>query len=141
GEDSGSTICVIEAGGEDNHAFIHMPSFGAAAIGRKATNWNFATVPQAGVAGRSIPVPSARALGGSGAINGMVYFRGHPTDYDEWSDAGCRGWSYAEVLPYFTRTERNEDYPESVFHGGSGPVNVKLVENPNALNYAFMDAL
>ena len=141
GEDSGSTICVIEAGGEDNHAFIHIPSFVAAAIGRKATNWNFATVPQAGMAGRSIPVPRGRVFGGSGAINGMVYFRGHPTDYDEWSDAGCRGWSYAEVLPYFTRTERNEDYPESVFHGGSGPVNVKLVENPNALNYAFMDAL
>jgi len=71
----------------------------------------------------------------------MVYFRGHPTDYDDWADMGCTGWSYAEVLPYFTRTENNEDYPASVFHGHGGPVNVKLVENPNRLNYAFMDAL
>lgn len=141
GEDTGSTTCVLEAGGYDNHPFFHIPSFVAAAIGRKHSNWGFATVPQPGMAGRRIGVPRGRVLGGSGAINGMVYFRGHPTDYDDWSDAGCTGWSYREVLPYFTRTERNEDYPESVFHGTSGPINVKLVENPNPLNYAFMDAL
>ncbi len=141
GEDAGSTTCVLEAGGHDTHPFFHVPSFVAAAIGRKASNWSFATVPQAGMAGRQIGVPRGRVLGGSGAINGMVYFRGHPTDYDDWADAGCKGWSYREVLPYFTRTERNEDYPASVFHGTDGPINVKLVENPNALNYAFMDAL
>jgi choline dehydrogenase-like flavoprotein len=141
GEDEGATTCVIEAGGDDNHPFIHIPSFVAAAIGRKQTNWNFATVPQAGMASRAIPVPRGRVLGGSGSINGMVYFRGHPADYDDWSDMGCKGWSYAEVLSYFTRTEHNEDFPESVFHGRAGPINVKLVENPNALNYAFMDAL
>jgi choline dehydrogenase len=141
GEDASKTTCVIEAGGPDSHPFIHIPSFVAAAIGRAETNWRFATVPQAGMAGRQIPVPRGRVVGGSGSINGMVYFRGHPTDYDDWADMGCTGWSYAEVLPYFTRTEHNEDYPESVFHGTSGPVNVKLVPNPNRLNYAFMDAL
>lgn len=141
GEDTESTTCVLEAGGHDTHPFFHVPSFVAAAIGRKDSNWGFATVPQAGMAGREIGVPRGRVLGGSGAINGMVYFRGHPTDYDDWADSGCKGWSYREVLPYFTRTERNEDYPESVFHGTDGPINVKLVENPNALNYAFMDAL
>jgi len=141
GERTDRTTCVIEAGGPDNHPFIHIPSFVAAAIGRQATNWRFATVPQPGMGGRSIPVPRGKVIGGSGSINGMVYFRGHPTDYDDWADAGCTGWSYAEVLPYFTRTENNEDYPASVFHGHGGPVNVKLVENPNRLNYAFMDAL
>lgn len=141
GEASDRTTCVIEAGGPDTHPFIHIPSFVAAAIGREATNWRFKTVPQPGMAGREIPVPRGRVLGGSGAINGMVYFRGHPTDYDDWADAGCTGWSYAEVLPYFTRTENNEDYPESVFHGVGGPINVKHVPNPNPLNYAFMDAL
>nr|WP_166178541.1 GMC family oxidoreductase N-terminal domain-containing protein [Altererythrobacter segetis] len=141
GERADRTTCVIEAGGHDSHPFIHIPSFVAAAIGREATNWRFATVPQPGMAGRQIPVPRGRVVGGSGSINGMVYFRGHPTDYDDWSDAGCTGWSYAEVLPYFTRTEHNEDFPESVFHGVNGPVNVKLVPNPNRLNYAFMDAL
>ena len=141
GEAADRTTCVIEAGGHDTHPFIHIPSFVAAAIGREPTNWRFATVPQPGMAGRQIPVPRGRVLGGSGAINGMVYFRGHPSDYDDWSDMGATGWSYAEVLPYFTRTEHNEDYPESVFHGVSGPINVKVVPNPNPLNYAFMDAL
>lgn len=141
GEDRGANTCVLEAGGHDSHPFIHIPSFVAAAIGREETNWRFATVPQPGMAGRQIPVPRGRVVGGSGAINGMVYFRGHPTDYDDWADMGCLGWSYAEVLPYFTRTEHNEDYPESVFHGTHGPVNVKLVEGPNALNFAFMQAL
>ncbi|HWK43040.1 MAG TPA: GMC family oxidoreductase N-terminal domain-containing protein [Croceibacterium sp.] len=141
GERADRTTCVIEAGGADSHPFIHIPSFVAAAIGRKETNWRFATVPQPGMAGRAIPVPRGKVIGGSGSINGMVYFRGHPTDYDDWADMGCTGWSYAEVLPYFTRTENNEDYPASVFHGHGGPVNVKLVENPNRLNYAFMDAL
>jgi choline dehydrogenase-like flavoprotein len=141
GEAADRTTCVIEAGGQDTHPFIHIPSFVAAAIGREATNWRFKTVPQPGMAGREIPVPRGRVIGGSGSINGMVYFRGHPTDYDDWSDAGAKGWSYAQVLPYFTRTETNENYPESVFHGHDGPINVKYVEGPNALNYAFMDAL
>jgi choline dehydrogenase-like flavoprotein len=141
GEAADRTTCVIEAGGHDTHPFIDVPSFVAAAIGRKETNWRFETVPQPGMGGRRIPVPRGRVVGGSGSINGMVYFRGHPTDYDDWADAGCAGWSYAEVLPYFTRTENNEDFPESVFHGKGGPVNVKLVPNPNRLNYAFMGAL
>lgn len=141
GEDARSTTCVLEAGGHDTHPFIHVPSFVAAAIGRKATNWRFETVPQPGMAGRRIGVPRGRVIGGSGAINGMVYFRGHPTDYDEWADMGAAGWTYAEVLPYFTRTEHNEDYPQSVFHGKSGPINAKMVEGPNALNHAFMDSL
>jgi choline dehydrogenase-like flavoprotein len=141
GEAADRTTCVIEAGGPDSHPFIHVPSFVAAAIGREVTNWRFATVPQPGMAGREIPVPRGRVVGGSGSINGMVYFRGHPTDYDDWADAGASGWSYAEVLPYFTRTENNENYPASVFHGVGGPINVKHVERPNALNYAFMDAL
>ena len=132
---------MLEAGGHDSHPFIHVPSFVAAAIGRKETNWRFETVPQAGMAGRKIGVPRGKVIGGSGAINGMVYFRGHPTDYDDWADSGAKGWSYAEVLPYFTRTENNEDFPASVFHGSGGPINAKIVEGPNPLNYAFMDAL
>ena len=83
GERADRTTCVIEAGGHDTHPFIHIPSFVAAAIGREATNWRFATVPQPGMAGRQIPVPRGRVVGGSGSINGMVYFRGHPTDYDD----------------------------------------------------------
>ena len=141
GEAADRTTCVLEAGGPDSHPFIHIPSFVAAAIGREETNWRFSTVPQPAMNGREIPVPRGKVLGGSGAINGMVYFRGHPADYDDWSDMGAQGWSYAEVLPYFTRTENNENYPPGIYHGRGGPVNVKLVENPNALNHAFMDGL
>lgn len=141
GERTDRTTCLLEAGGRDSHPFIHVPSFVAAAIHTKHLNWNFATVPQPGMAGRAIPVPRGKVLGGSGSINGMVYFRGHPTDYDDWADAGATGWSYAEVLPYFTRTENNENYPASVFHGKGGPINVKHVDGPNPLNYAFMQGL
>jgi len=140
-ERPGHTVCLIEAGGADRHPFIHIPAAVGAAIATKSLNWRFETLPQPGMAGRRIGVPRGKVVGGSGAINGMVYFRGHPTDYDDWADAGATGWGYAQVLPYFTRSENNEDYPASVFHGHGGPINVKLVENPNALNFAFMDAL
>ena len=135
------SVVLLEAGGHDSHPFIHIPAAVAAAIGTKSINWRFETVPQPGMAGRRIGVPRGKVIGGSGQINGMVYFRGHPTDFDTWADMGAKGWSYREVLPYFTRNEHNEDYPESVFHGKDGPVNVKLIRNPNQLNYDYMDAL
>ena len=137
------TVALLEAGSQDSHPFIHIPSFVAAAINTKSLNWRFETVPQPGMAGRQIPVPRGRVIGGSGAINGMVYFRGHPTDFDAWADMGATGWSYRELLPYFTRNENNEDFPASVFHGKGGPVNVKYParDKPNPLNRAYMDAL
>jgi len=135
------TVALLEAGGHDSHPFIHVPAGVAAAIGTKALNWRFETVPQPGMAGRRIPVPRGKVLGGSGQINGMVYFRGHPTDFDQWADMGATGWSYREVLPYFTRSEHNEDFPASVFHGTDGPINVKYVRDPNRLNHDFMAAL
>lgn len=137
------TVALLEAGGRDSHPFIHVPSFVAAAIGTRSLNWRFATVPQPGMAGRSIPVPRGHVIGGSGAINGMVYFRGHPSDFDAWADMGAKGWSYREVLPYFTRNENNEDFPASVYHGRGGPVNVKYPagDKANPLNRAYLDAL
>lgn len=135
------TVALLEAGGYDTHPFIHVPAAVAAAIGTKSLNWRFETVPQPGMAGRRIPVPRGRVIGGSGQINGMVYYRGHPSDFDRWAAMGATGWSYREVLPYFTRTEHNEDLPASVFHGKGGPVNVRYVRNPNRLNHDFMAAL
>jgi len=135
------SVALLEAGGEDTHPFIHVPAGVAAAIGTRSLNWCFETVPQPGMADRRIAVPRGKVIGGSGQINGMVYFRGHPTDFDQWADMGATGWSYREVLPYFTRSENNEDFPASVFHGKGGPVNVKYVRNPNPLNHDFMAAL
>jgi len=135
------TVCLLEAGGRDNHPAIGIPAGVAAAIGTKRLNWGFSTEPQPGMDNRRIPVPRGRVLGGSGSINGMVYFRGHPRDFDDWADAGATGWSYADVLPYFTRSEHNEDLPPSVFHGHGGPINVRVAKRPNRLNFAFMEAL
>ena len=99
------------------------------------------TVPQQHLAGRSIPIPRGHVVGGSGSINGMVYFRGHPRDFDDWAAAGNPGWSYREVLPYFLRSERNESYPDSPYHGHDGPMNVKFIERPNPMTPAFLQAM
>ena len=80
-------------------------------------------------------------VGGSGSINGMVYFRGHPTDFDDWAAAGNPGWSYREVMPYFLRSENNEAYRGSPFHAQGGPMNVAYVKRPNPMTPAFLAAM
>jgi choline dehydrogenase-like flavoprotein len=140
-EDSNTRVALIEAGPPDRHPLIHIPATVAAAIGRPALNWRFTTVPQSQLAGRSIPIPRGHVVGGSGSINGMVYFRGHPTDFDDWAAAGNQGWSYREVLPYFLRSENNEDYPDSGYHGQGGPINVTHIRRPNPMTPAFLEAM
>ena len=140
-EDPNTRVAVIEAGPPDRHPLIHIPATVAAAISRPGLNWRFVTVPQDHLAGRSIPIPRGHVVGGSGSINGMVYFRGHPTDFDDWAAAGNPGWSYREVLPYFLRSENNEDYPDSAYHGHGGPMNVKHVKRPNPMTPAFLEAM
>ena len=140
-EDPSVTVCLLEAGGMDSHPFIAIPAAVLAAVGRPQLNWGFETTPQAALNGRRIPVPRGRVLGGSGSINGMVYHRGYPQDYDDWAAAGATGWSYAEVLPYFTRSEHNEDFPASALHGRAGPVNVRFAVRPNAMTRDFIDAV
>jgi choline dehydrogenase-like flavoprotein len=139
-EDPGTRVCVIEAGGSDQHFFIRTPAMVAAAIGTKRLNWRFETVPQAHLNNRRIPQPRGKVVGGSGSINGMVYSRGNPRDYQDWVAAGATGWSYAEVLPYFLRTENNQDLPASRYHGHGGPMNVMRPRRPNQLNADFVAA-
>ncbi|HUN24734.1 MAG TPA: GMC family oxidoreductase N-terminal domain-containing protein [Steroidobacteraceae bacterium] len=134
-------VCLIEAGGPDRHPFIHIPAAVAAAIGTRAINWGFLTVPQRELHDRRIPIPRGRVLGGSGSINGMVYFRGQPQDFDEWAAAGLSGWSYREVLPYFIRSESNPEYAASPYHGSDGPIRVAHIPRLNPLNRAFWDAM
>jgi choline dehydrogenase-like flavoprotein len=140
-EDPHTRVAVIEAGPPDRHPLIHIPATVAAAISRPGLNWQFVTVPQGHLAGRSIPIPRGHVVGGSGSINGMVYFRGHPTDFDDWAAAGNPGWSYREVLPYFLRSENNEDYPDSEYHGHGGPMNVTQIKRPNPMTPAFLEAM
>lgn len=140
-EDRNTRVALIEAGPKDTNPFIHIPAAVGAAIGTRDINWRFMSVPQAHLAGRSIPIPRGHVIGGSGSINGMVYLRGHPTDFDDWAAAGNPGWSYREVLPYFLRSENNDAYPDSPYHGHGGPMNVTYVKRPNPMTVAFLDAM
>jgi choline dehydrogenase len=140
-EDSRHTVCLLEAGGTGKSMFINVPGTIVMAQRSAALNWRFQSVPQLELNGRRISVPRGRGLGGSALINGMVYFRGNPRDYDAWSAAGAKGWSYREILPYFRRSEHNENYSSSVYHGRGGPMNVRTVTRPNPLNFSFFDAL
>jgi choline dehydrogenase-like flavoprotein len=125
------TVCLVEAGPPDRSPLIHVP-LGMIRLGtHKTLRWHDQTTTQTEAGGRAILMPHGRTLGGSSAINGMVYMRGHPGDYDEWAAAGNPGWSYKDVLPYFWRSEHNEDFRDPEFHGQGGPLNVT---SPKPLN-------
>lgn len=140
-EDPSVSVCLIEAGGEGRDLLIRMP-MGAIALMPdmpKINNWGFKTVPQPGLDGREGYQPRGKALGGSSAINAMLYVRGHPTDYDEWADLGCDGWDWESVLPYFKRAERNHRGADAL-HGGDGPLHVGDNLSRNPLNEAILTA-
>lgn len=134
------SVCMIEAGPPDSNPLIHIPAAVAALINHKTLGWGFKSVPQAGMAGREIPIPRGRVLGGCSSTNGMVYYRGHPRDYDDWAAAGNPGWSFREVLPYFTRSEDNLRFRDDFWHGTDGPMRVTDIEQPNPLNACFLEA-
>ncbi|MFZ2872120.1 GMC family oxidoreductase [Zavarzinia sp.] len=132
-------VALLEAGGKDWNPFIHMPTGMKVLVGGKSVNWHFETEPQAHLDGRRLFWPRGKVLGGSSAINGMVYIRGHRSDYDNWAQAGCRGWSWDEVLPYFMRSEHNERGADAS-HGQGGPLNVQDFAEPNPLVDVFIEA-
>ena len=107
-EDPGATVALIEAGGSGDSWVVETPIAGVLMAPTKLNNWAYETVPQPGLGGRRGYQPRGRALGGSSAINAMIYTRGHPADYDRWAALGNPGWSYAETLPYFLKAENNE---------------------------------
>ena len=139
--DMKTRVCLVEAGGSDNSPKIHVPAAVAAAIGDPKFGWGLFSAPQAGANDRRIPLPRGRVIGGSSSINGMAYFRGHPRDFDDWSGVhGAVGWSYREVLPYFRRSENNETWPDSPYHGKGGLMNVIDIPHPNPLGNRFLAA-
>ncbi len=136
-EDPGLTVCLIEAGGTNANWRITTPGMMAAAP--KASNWAFETVAQAGLGGRRGFQPRGRGLGGSSAINAMLYVRGNRWDYDNWAALGCTDWSYADVLPFFRATEDNEDGTDE-YHGAGGPLSVSNQRHVNPASRAFVAA-
>jgi choline dehydrogenase-like flavoprotein len=140
-EDPGVTVCLLEAGGGGNHLLIRAP---AGVVGMmpghgKISNWCYNTVPQPGLNGRIGYQPRGKALGGSSAINAMLYVRGHKADYDEWADLGCDGWSWDACLPYFRRAENNERGADD-FHGADGPLQISNQKSPRPITRAFVEA-
>ncbi len=138
-EDPKTTVCLLEAGKRDSNPLIRIPLGIAALVPRRLHNWAFRTVPQAGLHGRCGYQPRGKTLGGSSAINAMVYIRGHRRDYDEWAALGNTGWSYAEVLPYFLRSENNERLHDR-FHAQGGPLNVADPRSPSAFMEIWLAA-
>lgn len=140
-EDPNVTVCLLEAGGDGKSIIIRAPTGTVLALPGygKIFNWAFNTLPQKGLNGRKGYQPRGRALGGSSAINAMLYVRGHRDDYDHWADLGCHGWDWESVLPYFKRAESNED-GASEFHGADGPLHVSHQNNPRPITEAFIEA-
>lgn len=135
------SVCLLEAGGHGDGILIRTPAGMVTMMPGhgKINNWALQTAPQAGLLGRQGYQPRGRALGGSSAINAMLYVRGQRQDYDGWADLGCEGWDWDSVLPYFKRSEANQ-LGASEHHGGSGPLQVSNQQSPRPITQAFVDA-
>ncbi|HTH75196.1 MAG TPA: GMC family oxidoreductase N-terminal domain-containing protein [Trinickia sp.] len=136
-----ATIALIEAGPHTARNWLVNTPLGLAALVpfKLRTNYGYRTAPQPGLAGRRGYQPRGRGLGGSSAINAMVYTRGHRLDYDEWGDLGCTGWRWADVLPYFRRAEDNAR-GENEWHGSGGPLTVSDLRFRNPFSAHFVAA-
>jgi len=139
-------VILIEAGGEDRNPLIHIPAGYIKTMVDPNINWMFESEPEAGTGNRRILIPRGKVLGGSSAINGMLYVRGQPSDYDGWAQRGNRGWSYDDVLPYFKKAEHCEalnageaDYDASI-RGIGGPLHVAPVQSRYEALDRVMDA-
>lgn len=138
--DSSLRVALIEAGPSDANIKIRVPAAVAAAIADPRFGWGYKSVPQRHLNGRQVVLPRGRVLGGCSSINGMAYFRGHPRDFDDWAADGAAGWSYEDVLPYFRKSENNETWPASRYHGSGGPMNVIDIPRPNPLIRRLLEA-
>ncbi len=138
-EDPGVTVCVLEAGPPDNHPYIHVPGGFIKMLFNPKFTWQFKTEPSEGTAGRQIPTTQGRTLGGGSSINGMVYNRGQPADFDHWAQRGNRGWGYTDILPYFKRGERRIGLADERMHGREGNIPVTDMDWFHPVCEAFMD--
>src|ERR1700738_936413 len=138
-ENPNNKILLLEAGAA-SHPYSRMPlSFGLL-IDNPAANWCYQSDPEPGTANRTIPVPRGKLLGGSSSINGLVWVRGQPLDFDTWAQMGCRGWSWRDVAPVFTRIENFVDGDGSNGRGTAGPLKVSTVPDQNPLYDALFAA-
>lgn len=138
-EDPSKSVLVLEAGGNGRDVAIRMPAGVIGMLPTRYNNWAFETVPQAGLNGRKGYQPRGRTLGGSSAINAMIYMRGDPSDYDHWAALGNEGWSYQDLLPWFKQSENNADIHDA-YHGNAGPLHVSKLRSDNPFQQIFLEA-
>ncbi|XHS76676.1 GMC family oxidoreductase [Burkholderiaceae bacterium UC74_6] len=139
-EDPSVRVCLVEEGGHDGSALIRAPLGFALGANLGLHAHKYESVPQAAFDGRRSYQPRGKVLGGSTAVNAMMYVRGHPQDYDDWAALGNPGWDHASVLPFFRRAENNEVFGGNEQHGRGGPLNVRHLPDPTPLVGAFLRA-
>ncbi|WP_066778470.1 choline dehydrogenase [Sphingomonas sp. CCH5-D11] len=138
-EDPAVTVCLLEAGGANKEMLVRMPAGVGSLIKAKGKhNWGFWTQPEPHLNNRRLWWPRGRGLGGSSSINGMVYTRGHPQDFDEWRQLGLTGWSWEDVLPYFRKLEGHHRVHE--LHGSEGPLTISGGESDSPFHDALIEA-
>ncbi|KAF3999471.1 GMC family oxidoreductase [Glaciimonas immobilis] len=138
-EDPNVSVILLEAGGNGNSWLVNTPAAVALMVPRKLNNWAFETVPQPELNGRKGYQPRGKVLGGTSAINAMVYIRGHHSDYDHWAALGNKDWSYKHVLPYFKRSEHNHEFNDE-WHGQNGPLQISKLRTNNPFQRHFLHA-
>jgi choline dehydrogenase len=129
-EDPGTRVLLLEAGGSDQHLYLKMPLGFLKGMIHPKFNWDYLSEPEPNLDGRRMPLPRGKVMGGCSSTNGMFAMRGHPLDYDQWAQMGARGWSYADVLPYFRKLE-DSWRGDGPYHGTGGPVAVRPIDSPH----------
>lgn len=137
--EAGHSVLLLEAGGKDRNPFIHIPLGYSMLYANPAVNWCYESEPEPHLNNRRLFQPRGKVLGGTGAINGMIYMRGQPQDFDGWKADGCTGWGWDDVLPYFISCEDQERGADD-YHGAGGPVSVSDLRTTHTLGEAFHDA-
>jgi choline dehydrogenase len=138
-EDGHNSVLVLEYGGSDRSIYIQMPTALSIPMNMPRYNWGFHSEPEPHLGGRRMATPRGKVLGGSSSINGMVYVRGNPMDFERWRDEGAAGWSYSEVLPYFRRAERRGEGGNE-YRGDSGKLQTSYGTLRNPLHAAWLQA-
>ena len=138
--EAGHSVLVLEYGGSDWGPFIQMPAALSYPMNMARYDWGYRTEPEPHLGGRRLAVPRGKVLGGSSSVNGMVYVRGHPRDFDTWAELGADGWGWADVMPYFKRQEHWHGPTPSAWRGSDGPLHVTRGPRTNPLYDAFVEA-
>ena len=139
--EAGERVTLLEAGPKDRHPWIHIPAGMLKLLqNQKLVNWGYASEAQEGTNSREIRWPRGRTLGGSSSINGMLYVRGNPADFDLWAQMGCRGWSYDDVLPLFRKSETYHGDGDPDYRGKGGPLQVEDYRTILPLTHRFIEA-